>query len=161
MGVLLSLVAMGSVMVCCVCVVCVGKAVVFGWRRRCVSVGVSLCGITGMFGHVVVKHLGCHDSPWLWSDWIRHSRPTRSWLQMGHVALLRGKRSGCIVMYVRLGRTMLRLLFLTVVGPWVGGLVLVGGPGWDASPIRWPLRPYFALRGSDDGSGVGWRVWGL
>ena len=50
-----------------------------------------------MSGQAVAKHLGCQDSPWLLVMRTRHSRPTRSWLHTLHVALVWGRRWGCIV----------------------------------------------------------------
>ena len=70
-----------------------------------------------MVGHVVEKHRGCHDSPQLCMLRTRHSRPAKSWLQTGHVALVCGTRRGCMVVYVRVGRTIVlrRLLVVFLV----------------------------------------------
>ena len=70
--------------------------------------GVSGVVCMGMSGHFSAKHLGCQDSPQLCTLRTRHSRPTKSWLQTVHVALVWGAFRGCMVVYVRVGTTMLR-----------------------------------------------------
>ena len=102
----------------------------------------------GMFGQVVAKHLGCHDSPWLCVLRTRHSRPTRSWLQTAQVSLVRGTRCGCMVVYSCVGRTMLRRrrLVVILVLPLLSMVGGEGGPGCDASPMRTPRSPYRAFR---------------
>ena len=101
------------------CMSCLTSSGVFG----------SVC--TGMVGHVVAKHRGCHDSPQLCMLRIRHSRPAKSWLQTGHVALVCGTRRGCIVVYVRVGRTIVfrRLLVVLVVSVVPSVVVFGGNPG--------------------------------
>lgn len=125
--------------------------------------GVSGAVWMGMWGQVVVKQRGCHESPWLWVLRIRHSQPTKSMLQTLQVAWVRGIRCGRMVWYWRVGRTMerrLRLLVVVVVQvagvvTWAAGvLAVLGGPGWDASPIRVARRPYRALRRLLVGCGV-------
>ena len=86
------------------------------------SSGVPGAIVTGMFGQVVAKQRGCHESPWLWVLRTRHSQPTKSALQTPHVAHLRGRRRGRIVWYSRVGRTMVRRLrFLVAVVAAAGG----------------------------------------
>ena len=72
------------------------------------SFGVFGAVCIGISGQVVAKHVGCHNSPRLRVLGVRHSRPTKSWLQTVHVALVCGTRCGCMVVYVRVGKTMLR-----------------------------------------------------
>ena len=72
----------------------------------------SVC--TGMVVHVMAKHRGCHDLPQLSMARTRHSRPPKSWLQTGHVALVCGRRRGCMVVYVRVGRTIVLRRLLVV-----------------------------------------------
>ena len=100
------------------------------------SSGVSVDIWMGMCGHVVAKQWGCHDSPQLFELRTRHSLPAKSWLQMPHVALVRGTCLGCIVVYVFVGSAIVRrrrLLFCWL-GFWVS--IVLGGPGCEASPIR-------------------------
>ena len=84
---------------------------------------------------------------WLCVFQTRHSRPMRSWLQTVHVALVCGTRCGCMVVYVRVGRTMLRRLRLALlVSSLVVAVGVEGGPGYDASPMRRPRSPYLAFQ---------------
>ena len=85
----------------------------------------------GMVGHVVAKNRGCHDSPQLCMLRTRHSRPAKSWLQTGHVALVCGTRRGCMVVYVRVGRAIVfrRLLVVLVVSVVPSVVVFGGNPG--------------------------------
>ena len=92
----------GAAAVLVPCMSCLTSSGVFG----------SVC--TGMVGHVVAKHRGCHDSPQLCMLRTRHSRPAKSWLQTGHVALVCGTRRGCMVVYVRVGRTIVLRRLLVV-----------------------------------------------
>lgn len=114
--------------------------------RLRISCGVPAAKVTGISGHVEAKHLGCYESPLLLELRTRHSRPTKSWLQTGHVAALCGMRCGCVVVYVRVGSTILRRcrLALLVVSASVAWDLL--GPGCDASPMRTARSPYLALR---------------
>ena len=83
--------------------------------KRCLtSSGVFGSVCTGMLGHVVVKHRGCHDLPQLCMARTRHSRPTNSWLQTGHLTLVFRRRRGCMVVYVRVGRTLVLRRLLVV-----------------------------------------------
>ena len=102
----------------------------------------------GTCGQLVAKHRGCHDSPQLWVSLTLHSRPFRSRLQTEQVALVRGTRCGCMMVYDLVGRTMLlrRRLVRFVVVSLACVVELVAGPGCVASPMRMPRRPYIAFR---------------